>query len=837
MKVVCMASETMYCHLRGKMIMNAVFLILLTTWTAQGHTGEDEHPNGIDYAPGSNNSLGGTNMETPLDEAVKILREKTSNAGLFDFNPDDLEDIHANLTSTPMPITTEMTERLEPTVSQNIIKIAKKKVRMEVAPEGGRMDKDDTPYTFDLITQLFNHNQWKVENISREISPKCQGDVGVYLSELKLGRAWALKVSDSSGRYRGQFLFGNLFWMGSKQYCHDMNNELSRHTIKFQYTVARVMIKMKPFISKTKSIQVGQCLPTTCSTDDVRLLLLSDPTLRTCTQLARKLSSGEDSFTLKVTQVRTVPGEYRYQDDKRLKALAITCSITLIIMLLATMYECRLRGKNARREMKNVQGEDGVDCACKSHTNGQSNSIRMYETGAEDKPVDIEMSGRREKVKLAKEERTGILAQLFLCFSVCSNARVILSLDRPPRDSLPFLHGIRFMSLMWTIMVHTYLQVFAIGENRYTRDLAEKSFFYQIIGNATFSVDSFFFISGLLVTLIFLRKHTASGGKDAKDSRIAVKSNICKSILLVVYRYLRLTPAYLFVIIANEVSLRFTYDASVFAPGLIDHITCHNFWWRNILYVNNWFPFHELCMIWSWYLANDMQFYIMAVLLLIFATRHFKTSAVITLGVLFISWVTAATVSLHYRFTHKISDPFESFDFLYDKPWQRIGPYIMGMITGYIVFRLPTPPRISWLTNMILWLLSVGILLALVFGTWNGVLNIPLTAMYVSLGHSAWGLSLMWMTLSCFWGYATSINNFLSGRIFLPLSRLTYCTYLIHPMIMMITSFQMEAPIHMQHSFVITAFFGNAVISFITAFIVSLMFEAPVIRMLKIIFR
>lgn len=58
------------------------------------------------------------------------------------------------------------------------------------------------------------------------------------------------------------------------------------------------------------------------------------------------------------------------------------------------------------------------------------------------------------------------------------------------------------------------------------------------------------------------------------------------------------------------------------------------------------------------------------------------------------------------------------------------------MITGYIVFRLPTPPRISWFTNITLWLLSVGILLALVFGTWNGVLNIPLTAMYVSLGHT-----------------------------------------------------------------------------------------------------
>lgn len=95
----------------------------------------------------------------------------------------------------------------------------------------------------------------------------------------------------------------------------------------------------------------------------------------------------------------------------------------------------------------------------------------------------------------------------------------------------------------------------------------------------------------------------------------------------------------------------------------------------------------------------------------------------------------------------------------------------------------------------------------------------------------------MWMTLSCFWGQAGFISNFLSCRVFLPLSRLTYCTYLVHPMIMMITSFQMESPIHMQHSFVLTAFFGNAVISFGIAFILSLMFEAPVIRVLKIIFR
>lgn len=123
----------------------------------------------------------------------------------------------------------------------------------------------------------------------------------------------------------------------------------------------------------------------------------------------------------------------------------------------------------------------------------------------------------------------------------------------------------------------------------------------------------------------------------------------------------------------------------------------------------------------------------------------------------------------------------------------------------------------------------------------------------------AWGVSLMWLTLSCCWKLAKPINSFLSFSGFFPLSRLTYCTYLIHPTVMMITSFQCEAPMHLKHGMVVrklsviswkhayhfsfsfatqfTAFLGNAVISFLLAFVLSIMFEAPVIRLLKLCFR
>lgn len=62
-------------------------------------------------------------------------------------------------------------------------------------------------------------------------------------------------------------------------------------------------------------------------------------------------------------------------------------------------------------------------------------------------------------------------------------------------------------------------------------------------------------------------------------------------------------------------------DSSVFQPAKIEHNTCRIYWWRNILYINNFFPQREMCMMWSWYMANEMQFYVMAALLLAFARK------------------------------------------------------------------------------------------------------------------------------------------------------------------------------------------------------------------------
>ncbi|XP_053671121.1 O-acyltransferase like protein [Anopheles nili] len=724
---------------------------------------------------------------------------------------------------------------------------------------------------FQQFAGLFDHGRWQVAGLRGRVGEQCAAHVGMYLRDLRHQRAWALKASDSSGRYGGQYFFGNEFWMGSLTFCDEVNRVL-RHTpmppgarqLEMRFFVAKISVQLERLLStQSSSILLGQCLPKSCTVDDVTELLRSDPMLNVLNNGTASVeappSHPAGPTALAVQHVRPVPGSYNLWSDP--KVFALFTVLTVLSAVIAYASCGAGSDRNARRQQaskaRRLKGSDrttGPDGA------RGGDALEMHKINVEsNNNVSGGASGAPNGAGGLSKDRKGTrfsLNDILACFDVGPNAAAILSVDPANEDALTCVHGLRLYSLLWTVLVHTYLQLFAVSENRFARKIAERSFPYQLVGNATFSVDTFFFISGLLIVYLYLKSvskqstptptkmASGEGGESAPTGTLhretgrngsgSLASSTRKVGFSIVYRYLRLTPVYWFTLVANELILKWTYDRSVFTPGIIDHITCDRFWWRNIFYVNNWYPFTEMCMIWSWYLANDMQFYVIAIVLLMISSRNFR----LAVGLLFLclggSWLLSIYFSLHYRYTYKVADPFESFDILYDKPWQRIGPYIVGMVTGYILYRRPTAPRIVPPLRLLLWTLSTGTLIALIFGVWNGELSVHWTAWYVSVGHTGWGLALMWITLSCCWGYSDFVNGLLSYRGFFPLSRLAYCTYLIHPVVMMATSFQLEAPMHLQHVIIITAFFGNAVISFLIAFVMSLMFEAPVIKLLKL---
>lgn len=63
---------------------------------------------------------------------------------------------------------------------------------------------------------------------------------------------------------------------------------------------------------------------------------------------------------------------------------------------------------------------------------------------------------------------TGIRYQLLVCFALGSNLKSIFSTKKLSADSIPCIHGMKVFSLLWIIMVHTYLQIFGISENKVT---------------------------------------------------------------------------------------------------------------------------------------------------------------------------------------------------------------------------------------------------------------------------------------------------------------------------------------------------------------------------------
>lgn len=217
--------------------------------------------------------------------------------------------------------------------------------------------------------------------------------------------------------------------------------------------------------------------------------------------------------------------------------------------------------------------------------------------------------------------------------------------------------------------------------------------------------------------------------------------------------------------------------------------------------------------------------------------RYFRISFSILSTILFSSWITTGLISITYQYKVNVGEPFKSFDFLYDKPWQRIGSYIVGIATGYTIFKTEKPPNISQKLNCFLWVCSLGLIFSTVFGVWKGELDVYESALYNSVGHTGYAVGLSWITLSCSWRMTKTVNSILSYKGWLPLSRLTYCAYLLHPLIMLLCISTMEGTITLSNTIVFILFLGNVTISLIGALIISVYIESPTIKLLKLYLR
>ncbi|XP_059622224.1 nose resistant to fluoxetine protein 6 [Phlebotomus argentipes] len=692
-------------------------------------------------------------------------------------------------------------------------------------------------------------------------TPNCSLHMVDYFRGLATGKLWAMKMDDASGHYSPGFFFGNNYWMGSINLCSAIASDEAEKVIKFGEAKAGLSSavsyrhdgrKMRndrsPFVPgffvlklnfhasnlthAPRTLYIGLCLPSSCTEADV---------LAMAKNLHEDKNEGQSHTT--ILDVRSpTKKRYEFTSDPTFYILLVTVICVSCLLIAGTIYDLILIRRSQKcaelkaksKELATDLSSGGLGCITYDLTSAMPNREKM------EKARGLNNNNSDENLAVEsldhQEETRSVFAEMLLSFSVVTNFKAICD-SSVGSDTISSIHGLRAVSMAWVILGHTCIIVFKYSDNMDLRKTVEKEFWFQTITNGAFSVDTFFFISGFLVAYIYFR--TNAKGKLEKLSKGVneVTAGALHFIGLVGYRFMRLTAPYLFVLGCVELLMKYFEQYSVFEPPTMDHDNCPKFWWRNVLYINTLFPVEEMCMLWSWYLANDTQFYIIGAVILIVAVRHLRVAAAVVSVIMVCSWAITGLIAYNNNHIPNTDDPLALFDMIYDKPWTRIGPYMIGMSVGWILFRSNCQLRMSRLTVALGWMMSSAVGLYLIYGLYGQELNQLGGAAYSSLSHSAWALSLAWIIIACSTGHGGYVNTFLSAPCIYPFSRATYCAYLVHPIVIRIMALNSTAPLHLGTDSMMVYFFGQLVCSYLLAFIVSLAFEAPVVTMLKILKR
>lgn len=177
------------------------------------------------------------------------------------------------------------------------------------------------------------------------------------------------------------------------------------------------------------------------------------------------------------------------------------------------------------------------------------------------------------------------------------------------------------------------------------------------------------------------------------------------------------------------------------------------------------------------------------------------------------------------------------FMHIYEAPWCRIGPYLMGVLFGYAMSRewakTQEKTLLSWKVLFSGWFFTVAIAGTVLYSIYKAHLTNLEASLYTSLSRPAWALALIWILYVCITDQCRPVNAILSYPAFVPLSRATYVAYLIHPLVISTFYSSLRETTHFSHLNMFVYFSGITLWTYIMAICISIVAEAPFIALEK----
>ncbi|CAG0900137.1 unnamed protein product [Cyprideis torosa] len=427
-------------------------------------------------------------------------------------------------------------------------------------------------------------------------------------------------------------------------------------------------------------------------------------------------------------------------------------------------------------------------------------------------------------------------------FSLYTNCKRIFETAAQTEDSIDCLHGIRVLSLLWVIWGNTYrfVSTNAGWANPSMGQTIHESKWTAMLFRSDLASDSFLFLSGVLVSFSLLKELDRNRGR-------------FQPLMYYLHRYIRLTPPYAITIWFT--ASWFTHINSGPFWSQQEFRWCQQKWYQNLLYIQTFFydisdqeDLNDICIDVSWYLAVDTQLYILAPLVVL-PLWHAPKLGIILLVSTTSFGVYLRSILLHVNQWSGILDAFsdepERTTKLYARFYARFGPYFVGILAGFCLSQARNQGPLTMSRKAVIfgWISSLFSIIWCIFfpAPWSSLKDGPMdpdfSRLYASIFRTLWGIALAWIVLASEFGYGRITNTVLSNPIFIPLSRLSYCSYLVHTMILSYYGYSQTQLHDASHTRALIYFAGCTPIILFVALLLHLTFEAPALNLERLFLR
>ncbi|KAK6620386.1 hypothetical protein RUM44_006787 [Polyplax serrata] len=377
--------------------------------------------------------------------------------------------------------------------------------------------------------------------------------------------------------------------------------------------------------------------------------------------------------------------------------------------------------------------------------------------------------------RTTKEKSNG-LDSFLRCFSLKRNVRTLVNVSRS-EDDVQSVHGVRMLNALMLVLCHKSMALFFIPYSNRTSMVEKLSQPWSIIARiASLYTDSFIMLSGLLTSYSFLRTLNRTGKLDLRSEYLN--------------RLIRIVPPLAAIILLCTFILPEMGSGPQWNLTVSHHADkCKRNWWRNLLFVHNYFGFENMCLTHTHHMGIDSQLFFLSPLLVyvLFKWPVYGTSLLVGMAATSTMARYSATVEKNLSFFIypgiSVSRMFDTANYSYIIPFHRLTSYVIGIFFGFLLRQYGKSCRVKSSYLRIGWTVTLTFLSYVLVKAYD--MNRPEyvydsmdAGVYAALAPIAWCLLVGWIIFVSHMGCGGTLGKLTSSKYYLIWTRLSYSVYL-----------------------------------------------------------